>query len=509
MQRHTNSLNRVSRIIGYLSVTLITLVVLLVVGLVWSGKRRWATTQAAAQKEHESLNFRSLLPETPPATENLLTIPALDNIAQVLDGDPAKGEPGAKRKALDLLKQAAANAKPPATHGVLVGKSSSLQGWLQYMVQSQLFALPNSTPSAQEALAALDAKFPVGRELAETCLKRPQAAFTPGIRDRQLPEMLVTMPLHHCNIGVNLGRLLTLRARLASAAGDTPSATHSILALLRMADAYNREPTLITFLVACSLQALAQEAIWQGLQERTFADADLALLQKTLEATDVTSAMLDAMRGELAIGVTTIDCLQNGPTAENTSAETAQAMGTITKLPSGLLDHYKSAMVELELKHFIVPLKQSGLMAVAQSAAELEGILAQKSHFLLHWDTLFVRLFTTSAHAVTLRALATEARRRQAIVALALERFLVKEHRYPAQLTELCPVFLSSLPQDPCDGQPLRYSPLPERYRLWSIGIDAQDDNGHIGATESDASKIHKREYRGDWTWQYEASQRP
>ncbi|HTV46861.1 MAG TPA: hypothetical protein VMG59_00325 [Phycisphaerae bacterium] len=41
---------------------------------------------------------------------------------------------------------------------------------------------------------------------------------------------------------------------------------------------------------------------------------------------------------------------------------------------------------------------------------------------------------------------------------------------YPKVLTALVPQYLSSVPIDPFDGQPLRYAPTANGYRLWSIG---------------------------------------
>jgi hypothetical protein len=72
-----------------------------------------------------------------------------------------------------------------------------------------------------------------------------------------------------------------------------------------------------------------------------------------------------------------------------------------------------------------------------------------------------------------------EARRRAAIVALAVERFrLAKGGSTPESLNELIPQFLSSIPTDPFDGEPLRYKKLPVGFVVYSIGPDRTDDGG-------------------------------
>jgi len=67
---------------------------------------------------------------------------------------------------------------------------------------------------------------------------------------------------------------------------------------------------------------------------------------------------------------------------------------------------------------------------------------------------------------------------RTARTALAVERFRLAKRRPPAELSQLVPRFLATVPRDPFDGQQLRYKPLPTGYVLYSIGPDGRDDGG-------------------------------
>ena len=67
---------------------------------------------------------------------------------------------------------------------------------------------------------------------------------------------------------------------------------------------------------------------------------------------------------------------------------------------------------------------------------------------------------------------------RTAETALAIENFQQKMGRLPKDLNELVPQFLASVPQDPFDGQPLRYHQLAKGYVVYSIGRDGHDNNG-------------------------------
>jgi hypothetical protein len=64
------------------------------------------------------------------------------------------------------------------------------------------------------------------------------------------------------------------------------------------------------------------------------------------------------------------------------------------------------------------------------------------------------------------------------IVAVAVERFRLANGRWPGQLEELGPGFLSKVPTDPFDGQPLRYRRLKNGVIIYTVGEDRKDDGG-------------------------------
>jgi hypothetical protein len=71
---------------------------------------------------------------------------------------------------------------------------------------------------------------------------------------------------------------------------------------------------------------------------------------------------------------------------------------------------------------------------------------------------------------------------------LELERFSLREKRYPATLDELFAGRLGELPMDPYSGKPLCYKRLDPKadpqgrsYLLYSVGGDGRDDGGNGG----------------------------
>lgn len=73
-----------------------------------------------------------------------------------------------------------------------------------------------------------------------------------------------------------------------------------------------------------------------------------------------------------------------------------------------------------------------------------------------------------------------------AAVAVALNRYRVEQGQWPATLDALVPKYLTSVPRDPFDGQPLRYELRDGAPLLWSIGNDRIDDGGRPPAGGED-----------------------
>ncbi len=519
---------RYVRILLWLFTTFVTLVVLLYVWTNWSGRRRWAAVKAMVEREGETLEFRKLLPETPPEAQNLLAIEPLRGIALVVDNDPAKGEPGARRKALEALNwkqmsvptaNGVALAKlpvVPAANGVTLGKTTGIQDWVEFLRDTKYLDLPAGPEvSGREVLAALDAKFPLLKQLADETSQRPLAMMTPGLRERELPEFLLVMGVPYLTTVQSIGKVLALRARAAVAAGAGAEAARCILAVHQLAQACEQEPLLISFLMGNSLEMQALESVWLGLRERVFAEDDLQQLQRVFTTDHVTAAMLLAMRGEMAAGANMVDFLQLAASGQQkvdpSLAEALAANGgafrvsSLRVVPQGLFEHWKSALVDLEVRHLIQPLKHGGLRESVRRGDEVLEELTVNFSMLRNPDQLLARLTMPAVTTVSCSALLQDARRQQALAALALERFFVKNSRYPAALADLVPEFLPAIPLDPCDGKPLRYRTTPAgRYQLWSVGFDGKDDDGKVTLDAKGSAKLNKREYKGDWTWQYE-----
>lgn len=98
------------------------------------------------------------------------------------------------------------------------------------------------------------------------------------------------------------------------------------------------------------------------------------------------------------------------------------------------------------------------------------------------------------------RLLGVEARRRSALLALAVERYrLAHGGALPKSLDAITPSENTADLSDPFDGQPLRYRIKPKGYVVYSVGPDRQDQQG---ATLAPAGKADAFDFSFTVAWE-------
>ncbi len=497
-------------------ITLATLYALLFSVINWTGSRRWAETRALLAREGETLDFNKLLP--PPVADplNFCAIEPLRGINVAGDG---KSPSGLKRAALESAcwqRQNGSLEAPSLRDGPCFGRAANMQAWAAFARDSKYAVLPaGPAASSRDLLAAIDASHPLLKQLAEAAAARPEAVFVP-IPTPSRP--LCAMALPHFTTIRELSLALTLRSLAANECGDHNAACQSALAVLRLAQAAQREPTLIGELIGVAVHEIGEEAVWTALAKRQATDAELQDLQASLAKLDFHQATLTAMRGEMASAIDTMEYLQAGPyhipdlvdvlsTDAPTTPSSRLKRLLWTLVPAGWFEHNKAAIATLEFEQCIRPLKRATAPELLRQEVVFEEDIRAHSG-LLHPDRFMANLVAPAIAKVVERAFSAEALRRQALTACALERFYLLHQAYPASLAQLTPTLLPVVPADPIDDQPLRYRKTDDgRYMLWSIGLDQKDDNGKVNLDPKDkqsTSRLHHSTYKGDWTWQYQ-----
>ena len=84
--------------------------------------------------------------------------------------------------------------------------------------------------------------------------------------------------------------------------------------------------------------------------------------------------------------------------------------------------------------------------------------------------------------------------------ACALERHRLAHGKYPETLDALAPQFITKVPHDPVDGQPLHYRLTDDgQFVLYSEGWNEKDDGGVVALAKSGSVDLDS----GDWVWRY------
>lgn len=474
-------------------VSLVTLYFLLIALENWTGARALAAARARIEAAGETLDFKRLLPVPIPDSINFC---ALEPLAGITD---PKHQPAESLTALDWRKHHPKAKEPPRFSSISLGKPADLKPWIAYLAE---IAAAKADATPVDAMRALDEAFPMIKTLSDAAPGRKSALFTPPFGEGQ-PGGPMTIQLPHYALIRPLAKALTLRAQLATAAGDAAGSIHSIQACLRLVEAAFAEPVMIGLLVGESMHLPAQEAVWSLLRARVATDEQLAELQAELARLDHHAAALQAMRGELA-AIT--DTLLSSPDVFGLvmNAEGAPSQGLAGRmrrllLPAGFIDHSAANIINVEYEHLVAPLKTGRTSAALDAVERVGPILMEKRGWTNpHWILASIAVPVTPN---ILRSVCfNDAINRQALIALAIERHRLATGRLPSKLEELVPTYLESVPTDPVNDQPMRYSHQDGSYRLWSVAMDRQDDGGQQ-SPDLDLKKLRDKDYRGDWVW--------
>jgi len=73
-------------------------------------------------------------------------------------------------------------------------------------------------------------------------------------------------------------------------------------------------------------------------------------------------------------------------------------------------------------------------------------------------------------------------------VGCAMERFRLAKGSWPETLQDLVPTYLSAVPLDPIDGEPLRMAKVPTGRVIYSLGPDKKDNRGTIDLKNPDSA---------------------
>ncbi|MCK4850026.1 MAG: hypothetical protein KAT11_01685 [Phycisphaerae bacterium] len=267
--------------------------------------------------------------------------------------------------------------------------------------------------------------------------------------------------------------LLCLKAILHAENDEPDLATESINLALGVANSFAKEPIIISQLVRGTCQAMAVSSLERVLQGTQLTDEQLAKLATALAAAEDTQAMLRAIAGERCLVSDVFsrpDEISQIATMTGSEIPLAGPLFLLYRA-SGLLE--QDHLCYLELKTRYVEALELPLPKRLQAAKAVGDEVPNLPKYRVLTRALFPALSRTVQIDIV-----NIARLRTCLAAVAAQRYRLTYGKLPERLSQLVPAYLDAVPEDPFDGQPLRYKKLAEGYVVYSIGHDGKDDGG-------------------------------
>lgn len=481
------------------------------------GALAWREARTALVAKGERLTFRELLPTPVPAGQNFASLPLFANLLDYTN--PPRGaviwrDPDAQKRlwVLNLPDKHLPNRKsgsgPIALADWAVAFRASISNRLAKTAKPEpdaewqaayAAAPPNASPG-RVVLTALSVVDPMIREICEFS-ERPHARFAVHW-DENFDALLP-----HLAVGKTISRQFALRVEARLAEGDVAGAYEDQLCGLRVAGMFREEPLLISQLVRIAQGAIAGTALWPGIRQHQWTDAQLAEFQRRLVPGDYLKNMAWALEGERAGAIAMLDRmvatgypnpLELG--SPDSIGNDAPASATRFLFPRGWIrqNEVRIAQYHQRMIEFARSLATNSpttgwapVLKTFRSQSDASFAEARSPHNLLY------QMLAPALDKAINKAVRAEQAAQSAATACALERHWKKHGAYPESLNALVPEFAPEVPRDRMDGQPLRYRRTADGlFQLWSVGLDGVDNGGVAKAKDAGAEELGL-----DWVW--------
>jgi hypothetical protein len=289
-----------------------------------------------------------------------------------------------------------------------------------------------------------------------------------------------------------LARLYRDRARVRLYDGDAAGALGDVRRCLRVADALEMEPILISLLVRTAVAGIAVQTIQDMWAHGVFAadtgagaadgagaagesiasaEAAAARLVRALAAVELWSAMRPALMGERAFGIDAIEGVLRG---DHTMFGGKPSSGGRALMSLGGFWLRWNQMQYIEYMNELVV--AAGLPPHEAIAAALD--VENRLKDLPKWRGVFAQLMLPALGTALQTVAQTQMKAHTAAVGVACDLRMRRGGELPTDASALAPEFFDRAPTDAFDGKPLRIAKTPDGFMVYSVGPDGADDGG-------------------------------
>ena len=520
----------------FLLACFITLVALFYAQENWRGKSAWDEFKRETRARGEPLEVAEIVPPTVPDDQNVATAPLFRPLSNEFDPEWRRQHTGRSglTNAEDRVKftifyagDSGPTNKPFASWAE--GRRTALKAWQDYYRNP-----PAPEAAAAEAFVKRYGIPPAGgsanREVVEAFPTAPQAQ-TPaadvllalGKHDAILEELRIAAARPESRFPIryedgfsallpHLARMkpmqqyLALRVAAELEAGQVERAAENAKLGLRVVDVARSEPLLISQLVRIAQFQIALNSLWEGLATHRWTEAHLTDFERQLGGFDFLADFRRGMLGERALSTWTVDFVRRERQMDLLDSATPPPVqnplfGAVIGylLPSGLFDQNKASIGRMHRDWILPAVDVAGHRVDPGHIKELQGSVARgvmtRSPYNFFAALLIPALGNSSQRFARAQVAVDLAR-----VACALERHRLALGQYPESLEALAPRFITKVPHDVINGQPLKYRRGDDSIVIYSVGWNETDDGGKIVLSRNDEPSYFSE---GDWVWQF------
>ena len=531
---------RTARRVLLTTATLATLIAVFYAVENWQGRRAWEQTKRDLEAQGVRLDLAAFIPPPIPDEQNFAMAPVWAGLQKEGFKTGSLAPDSDVNHWFHIWPYGAPfGAETPFFGDIRKGKRTDLGKWQKYYRDhhaASLRSLPaGAEPSkiyelgydafpipadagvpAEDVLMALSRFDPVLARLREAA-RRPLSRFPIHYEDG--PQTA----LPHLGLLKLAGDVLRVRAIAELELGRTDDAFADTKLVLKLMNAIENEPFLVSHLVRCSIGNLVLPVIWEGTSQHGWTDAQLAGFEVELKKQDFLSDFDAARLHERTNGLNFLSempAIRSGRKAPFSGLRAEDTFSTFIGMteakwlresefwartyrlaPSGLFERNKIACVAA-YQSLGSPRRDAStpFVVIEDWHRRCETFLAETRQPTL--DSFLGAPLARWQPDISVRFFETEAWVRMARIACGLERCRLAEGSYPAHLEDLSPRFLTTVPRDVIDGGAFKYRRTDDgRFVLYSLGWNGRDDGGETGPTNQKwpDPKV------GDWVWKYPA----
>lgn len=456
-------------------VGLVTLVALLFAEENWRGKRAWDKFRHEWEAKGENFDLKSSTPNIPD-DQNFAAIPLFQTQGSNV-----------------FFQIYIPNKSPknePHLGSWLKGTKTRLEDWQAYYRSSEnagaFPVAPQIQSPAQDVLFALQTNEPV-LQMLRNAATRPYARY-PDTDDTDA-SMSLLAKMKRCSL------VFQLHSSAGLELDKTDAALSDVQLSLRLTDSLKSKPLVITELVRYAMMTISIQPIWEGLANHKWSDPQLATLDQELSKIDFIDDFQNALRGEWLFAMKYYECLRQNINygTEGTLGEPTPAQKAFFFAPNGFLYQNEIASGKI-LFNKVLPSVDSKRRVISPTKIRELDLEGKQGHATPY--NILARMSAAAFSRVPEKCARVQTSIDLTRTACALERYRLANGGYPEKLEALEPKWITQLPHDVINGQPLKYHRTDDgRFMLYSVGWNEADDNG------TPAPYSGKGAEKGDWVW--------